>query len=73
MNALWLPWNLIYISLYEAAKRRIYYWQLGKMRRQGDAAAGVTVSQVGAQARAGAGEAGRPTGGLPALRPGWPA
>jgi hypothetical protein len=31
MNALWLPWNLLYISLYEAAKRRVYYWQLGRL------------------------------------------
>lgn len=24
MNALWMPWNLIYISMYESLKRRIY-------------------------------------------------
>lgn len=35
MNALWLPWNLLYISLYEAAKRRVYYWQLDRMRLDG--------------------------------------
>ncbi|KAL4423639.1 hypothetical protein ABPG77_009226 [Micractinium sp. CCAP 211/92] len=32
MNALWLPWNLIYLPLYEASKRQVYRWQL---RRQG--------------------------------------
>lgn len=26
MNALWMPWNLVYISLYESSKRRIYRW-----------------------------------------------
>jgi len=34
MNALWMPWNLIYLSTYEAAKRRIYRWQLGKLRAE---------------------------------------
>jgi hypothetical protein len=28
MNALWLPWNMIYLTLYEGAKRRVYLWQL---------------------------------------------
>jgi hypothetical protein len=28
MNALWMPWNLIYLTLYESSKRRIYHWQL---------------------------------------------
>jgi solute carrier family 25 citrate transporter 1 len=27
MNALWLPWNCIYLTLYEESKRRVYYWQ----------------------------------------------
>jgi hypothetical protein len=27
MNALWLPWNCIYLTLYEEAKRRVYYWK----------------------------------------------
>jgi solute carrier family 25 citrate transporter 1 len=35
MNALWMPWNLIYLSTYEAAKRRIYRWQLAKLRADG--------------------------------------
>ena len=34
MNALWMPWNLIYLSTYEAAKRRIYRWQLAKLRAE---------------------------------------
>jgi solute carrier family 25 citrate transporter 1 len=34
MNALWMPWNLIYLSTYEAAKRRIYRWQLGKLQAE---------------------------------------
>lgn len=32
MNALWMPWNLIYLSTYEASKRRIYQWQLQNLR-----------------------------------------
>ncbi len=28
MNALWYPWNAIYLTMYEAAKRRVYHWQL---------------------------------------------
>lgn len=32
MNALWLPWNCIYLSLYEESKRRIYYRRLEQMR-----------------------------------------
>jgi solute carrier family 25 citrate transporter 1 len=40
MNALWMPWNLIYLSTYEAAKRRIYRWQLGKLRAERIAAGG---------------------------------
>ena len=41
MNALWMPWNLIYLSTYEAAKRRIYRWQLAKIRAgRGDAGGG---------------------------------
>lgn len=31
MNALWMPWNLIYLSTYEASKRKIYRWQLGRL------------------------------------------
>jgi solute carrier family 25 (mitochondrial citrate transporter), member 1 len=34
MNALWMPWNLIYLSTYEAAKRRVYRWQLAKLRAE---------------------------------------
>lgn len=30
MNALWMPWNLIYITMYEGSKREIYKWQLEK-------------------------------------------
>jgi hypothetical protein len=41
MNALWLPWNLLYIPLYEAAKRRVYRWQLARTHAAAD------VSQVG--------------------------
>lgn len=41
MNALWLPWNLLYIPLYEAAKRRVYRWQLGRTHASGH------VTQVG--------------------------
>jgi solute carrier family 25 citrate transporter 1 len=33
MNALWMPWNLIYLPLYEASKRRVYHWQ---RRRQAE-------------------------------------
>ena len=36
MNALWMPWNLIYLTMYEDAKRRVYRWQL---RRNAPAAA----------------------------------
>ncbi len=43
MNALWLPWNLIYLPLYEASKRQVYRWQL---RRQGLHAA---TSEVGSE------------------------
>ncbi|KAL6785383.1 hypothetical protein ACKKBF_B00040 [Auxenochlorella protothecoides x Auxenochlorella symbiontica] len=32
MNALWMPWNLIYIPAYEACKRRWYYHALEKQR-----------------------------------------
>lgn len=28
MNALWYPWNAIYLTMYEASKRRVYYWHL---------------------------------------------
>jgi len=28
MNALWMPWNLIYLTLYESSKRKVYAWQL---------------------------------------------
>ena len=27
---LWLPWNLVYLSLYEESKRQVYYWQLAR-------------------------------------------
>ncbi len=32
MNMLWLPWNLIYLSLYEGSKRRLYYHYLERRR-----------------------------------------
>ena len=35
MNALWMPWNLIYLSTYEAAKRKIYRWQLSRLTGNG--------------------------------------
>lgn len=47
MNALWMPWNLIYLSTYEAAKRRIYRWQLGKLRADRRGAAGSTSGSGG--------------------------
>lgn len=28
MNALWMPWNLIYLTMYEAAKRKAYEWKI---------------------------------------------
>ena len=34
MNALWMPWNLIYLSTYEEAKRRVYKWQLAKLQNE---------------------------------------
>jgi hypothetical protein len=36
MNALWMPWNLIYLSMYEAAKRKVYKWKVERMRRTGE-------------------------------------
>ncbi|PSC69265.1 mitochondrial carrier family [Micractinium conductrix] len=42
MNALWLPWNTIYLPLYEAAKRRIYHWQLDRLRAAGSIHPGVS-------------------------------
>ncbi len=30
MNALWMPWNLAYITLYEAGKRRVLRWHLAR-------------------------------------------
>jgi hypothetical protein len=33
MNILWMPWNLIYLTTYEASKRRFYEWELGRLRR----------------------------------------
>eukprot|EP00887_Chlorella_sp_A99_P000498 scaffold17.g498.t1 len=51
MTCLWLPWNALYMSLYEATKRRLYFARLGAMR-EAEAAEG----------RAGAGAAG-PGGG----------
>lgn len=35
MNALWMPWNLVYLSLYESSKRRIYQYRLEKLRNEG--------------------------------------
>ena len=35
MNALWMPWNLIYLTMYEASKRRAYEWKLKDMKQQG--------------------------------------
>jgi len=32
MNILWMPWNLIYLTTYEASKRRFYEWELGRVR-----------------------------------------
>ncbi|GAB4823648.1 hypothetical protein N2152v2_010694 [Parachlorella kessleri] len=34
MNMLWLPWNLIYLSLYEGSKRRLYYHYLEQRQQQ---------------------------------------
>ena len=31
MTWLWAPWNVLYISMYEASKRRIYRWQLERL------------------------------------------
>lgn len=39
MNALWMPWNLIYLTMYEASKRRAYEWKIGQRsskRGEGD-------------------------------------
>ena len=55
MNALWLPWNTIYLPLYEAAKRRIYHWQLDRLRAAGSIHPGVSQARV----RAGGGGGGR--------------
>jgi hypothetical protein len=35
MNSLWMPWNLIYLTMYEASKRRAYEWKLREMKEQG--------------------------------------
>ena len=35
MNTLWMPWNLIYLTMYEASKRQAYEWKLLEMKRQG--------------------------------------
>jgi hypothetical protein len=35
MNALWMPWNLVYLTLYESSKRRIYRYRLEKLRIEG--------------------------------------
>lgn len=35
MNALWMPWNLVYLSLYESSKRRIYRYKLDQLRKDG--------------------------------------
>lgn len=32
MNALWMPWNLVYLTLYESSKRRIYRWQVERLK-----------------------------------------
>ena len=34
MTWLWAPWNVLYISMYEASKRRIYRWQLERLRAE---------------------------------------
>ena len=34
MNMLWLPWNLIYLSLYEGSKRRLYHHYLDQQQQQ---------------------------------------
>lgn len=28
MNTLWMPWNLLYLTTYEACKRKIYDWKI---------------------------------------------
>lgn len=49
MNALWMPWNLIYLSLYEECKRRVYSWQMRRSAQGGcnnrtpEVSGGVTV------------------------------
>eukprot|EP00889_Picochlorum_renovo_P003857 jgi/Picre1/30887/NNA_006246.t1 len=35
MNTLWMPWNLIYLTMYEASKRRAYEWKLGNSKYPG--------------------------------------
>ena len=61
MNALWLPWNTIYLPLYEAAKRRIYHWQLDRLRAAGSIHPGVSQARV----RAGGGGGGVAARGAP--------
>lgn len=35
MNSLWMPWNLIYLTMYESSKRRAYEWKIREMKRNG--------------------------------------
>jgi hypothetical protein len=35
MNALWMPWNLIYLTLYEGSKRKAYEWRLRDLKNRG--------------------------------------
>lgn len=43
MNVLWLPWNLVYLTLYESSKRRLYRHYLRKRQAEEGAAAPAAV------------------------------
>lgn len=34
MNSLWMPWNLIYLTMYEASKRKAYEWKMKELKHR---------------------------------------
>lgn len=52
MNTLWLPWNLIYLTLYERSKRQMYYHFLQKREQEQFHSVGaVTLTAEGVEMR----------------------